>query len=275
VAAAVLIASHSPSALGRLPVWTFLLAIGSISLVGGTVASLVGEPITDLPGENELVGDDLIVVSRARWSELTELEELSERRSPPPEEPRPRPAVRPAPRPRVTRRSAPPAEAPVPTIDDLLADLPVISDEEAAKVELWRETDDSREEPTPARSPPPSPTPPRAAPSGTARSARLPPPAKAEVAAARSPDPELERLLSELESEATKAMVEREDESGLIQPGLLTCAGCQRTVGIAESWGNCEECLATYCARCRDQLQTVGGRSLCPTCRAAARTSRR
>ncbi|MCI4340467.1 MAG: hypothetical protein L3J73_04290 [Thermoplasmata archaeon] len=287
-AALTLIAMQSPSAVGRLPVWTFLLAIGSISLVGGTVASLVGEPITDLPGENELVGQDLIVVSRSRWNELHRMEEwVGGRLSP--TEPAPRPAATTAPV--ATPTAASPVIPPVPTLDELLADLPIFPDSAGRSSDPWAETEDSREAAPPPKSPaPPAPIP-RASPGPIAPPPRAPVarPPKAPVPTASPPKPvarparkaaarpgakaeavsdaELERLLTDLESEATKAMQERNDVPALIEPGVLTCAHCQRGIGITEKWESCEECLATYCENCASELAQVEGRRLCPACR--------
>ncbi|MCI4355116.1 MAG: hypothetical protein L3K06_07110, partial [Thermoplasmata archaeon] len=115
----------------------------------------------------------------------------------------------------------------------------------------------------------------RASPGRSGRKATSRPGARAEAVATRPPDPELERLLTDLESEATKAIQEREDDAALIEPGILTCAGCERGIGITETWENCEECLATYCERCRDQLVSVGGRPVCPACRSLTRDPRR
>ena len=280
VVGVLLIALHSPSSFGHLPVWTYLLAIGSIALVGGTVASLVGEPIPDLPHENELVGADLIVVSRTRWTELHRMEEWVEGRlTTPAETPGARRRAAAAAPPAAAAAPVPPVEPHVPTLDELLADLPLVPAAPATG-DQWRETEDSYETPPPAA---PAPVrPPTAGPGRTSpapgirkappRAAKRSPPrpgARAEVAAPPPVPPELEQLLTELETEATKAIEARDDEPALIQPGALTCSGCQRTIGITESWENCEECLATYCDRCRDQLVRVGDRPLCPACRSA------
>ena len=297
-AALTLIALQSPSAVGRLPVWTFLVAIGSISLVGGTVATLIGEPMTGLPGENELVGPDLIVVSRPRWEELNRMEEwVGGRLGPTPASPAgtPTPAPAKSPAPAATYAEVPP----VPTLDELLADLPDFPESKSSGADEWTETEDSREITPPARlpiRPPPAapkpaiaapapPTPvapsPRSAPAvkPAARPARKPPArpgARAEVAAPPpAADPELERLLADLENEATKAIEARDDVPALIEPGVLTCAHCQRGIGITEKWESCEECLATYCENCAAQLAMVDGRRLCPACRHLGRGVRR
>ncbi len=309
-AALALIALQSPSAFGRLPIWTFLLAIGSISLVGGTVASLVGEPMTGLPGENELVGQDLIVVSRSRWDALSQMESWVGGRLGPSDDAARSPTAPGAP------FGAVASPAPVPTLDELLADLPIFPESARPDAEQWTETEDSREAPPPAKlpvkpiapaprpsvpaSPPPSvppsptraapPAPPRAVP---ARPRPLPAPiaakaplrplrkgvarpgVRAETAPAAMPNPELERLLADLETEATAVMQEREDVPALIEPGVLTCAHCQRGIGITEKWQNCDECFATYCESCGEQLVKVGDRRLCPVCRHLGRGVRR
>jgi hypothetical protein len=281
--AAVLLALHSPTDLAHLPVWTFLVAIGSISLVGGTVATFVTEPIPDLPEENELVGTDLIVVSRARWKDLNKMERWVEERlvaSPELAVPPQRPAPRAPARRRKGTQAVP--QPSVPTIDDLLADLPRGSGPEADRADLWRETEESREvSPSSyAVSPAPSdhlvpptgaPNVPPPAPRPSGRGATLPPAARAEAGASPLAEADLEKLLDDLEAEATKVAEEREIAS-LAPSGLLLCAGCGRSVGITERWEHCDECFSVYCDACDGRLVRVGDRALCPTCRPGRRT---
>jgi hypothetical protein len=296
--AIVLLLVHSPAALAHLPVWTYLLAGGSIALVGGTVATLVGEPITNLPGENGLIGSDLIVVSRARWTELNQMEEWVEGRLVPPTAPalarpvRSAPAShRPAPNPRVVARPTPAStpDAVVPTLDDLLTGLPPVP-EGALPLgdEPWSEDEESRETP-PAPSTEPLPTPPPAErPVPGPIPARSTPPAPPRAAPSRAeatsspgkegeeePPADLERLLSDLEIEAVRAVEANEVETALPDPGALTCVGCGRAVDATQHWDHCDKCLGAYCAKCEDQLLVVGARKLCPTCRSARRRSGR
>jgi len=302
--AVALLAVHSHAAIAHLPVWTCLLALGSIALVGGTVATFIGEPIPDLPEENELIGQDLIVVSRARWKDLNKMERWVEDRlvqtpapvpSPPPRAappsaPRRRPTARAreGARPRTGIRTSLRAvpDPTIPTIDDLLADLPPVSDEELRAAELWRETDESRESPQPSLPPLPHPAPDRAAgarprtePPAVPASSTPPIPANAMTAAARTrpaaPSADLEQLLGELETEAVRAVEEKQIETALPTSDLITCAGCGRGVAITEPWEHCDECLEAYCARCDDRVARVGDRRLCENCRRAGRKALR
>jgi hypothetical protein len=284
--AAILLSDHSSAALVHLPVWTYLLAIGSIALIGGTVATFVGEPIPDLPEENELVGADLIVVSRARWKDLNKMERWVEDRissapEPPPPAPArvapadPRPAGRSPPTVRTRTRSARGAipNLLVPTIDDLLEGLPTVSDADLAAAELWRETDDSREIPPPPLPPVGLAPRPRTAPAPVPAPAR---PVPAERSAPRArPNVDLDRLLTELEREAAKVAEDQAIEAALTPSSVLHCAGCGRGVAITERWEHCDRCLSAYCADCENRVQMVGDRSLCAACRAAPRRRRR
>jgi hypothetical protein len=294
VIAVILLAIHSDAALAHLPVWAYLLAGGSIALVGGTVGSFAGEPIPDLPEENELVGTDLIVVSRARWKELNKMERWVEDRlvPAPPTDP-----VRPA---RSTPAPGQPASAArakrseafdqgVPTLDELLAGLPPVPESEVVDDELWSETEESRETPQrelpavpripPRSAAPVSPPPPfremvtAPAPSRPAPRAVRPSPASARSEV--EPPADLEQLLSDLQTEAEKAVEAKEIETALPDTGALACAGCGRAVDVTERWDHCDECLGAYCANCDSQLLLVGARKLCPTCRAGRRRARR
>ncbi|HTT35798.1 MAG TPA: hypothetical protein VMH78_08050 [Thermoplasmata archaeon] len=234
--------SREPTRAGLLPLWSYLLAGGSILLSGGFLAMVVGDVWGWNPGPAEGgSGDDLVSVPRAEWEawRRTQAGRRSDR-APAPAAPSP-PA-----------RTAAAAELP-PWNEEI--PVPARGAGTAAAPEARARAAEGAPAPAAAAARPPAPRPPEPRRGGAPEAAPAP------------PADDIDALLAEFELEAHRGRPSTPLSKPPDERSELACASCGRAIGLTAGWETCENCFASYCEVCAARIGPM--RSGCPACSSA------
>jgi hypothetical protein len=288
-AGAYLLGSHSLAHAGAFPLWFYLIPVGVIALVGGTVLSIGGVEKVDTPlRPGELLEGDLVAVPRRDW-------EAFRRRGNPPRAERdawsaqPSGGFPPDSGPVAPRTSPGPVGPPVRASTRVrVAGITYLPEQPTARLrsayldsdEEWDETQRREPRATSRGLPPRNPRirgpdtdalpPRRDAPTPVVQVVPTPP---------RGPGAEEEgrrtrvRLREQFEQELERLARQTEARPSLdfrapasTSPTPHRCVGCNKPLRIGSADHRCDSCGQSVCSECRADSRARGNPGLCPVC---------